>query len=44
MNYLYKTYVQDFCRCFMKCYINEVLNLNNTDTCRDKGANAILKK
>lgn len=41
---LYEIYITDFCRCFIKCYTNEVLHLNITIIFHRRKAYAILKK
>lgn len=44
MEYLYETYIKDFCRRFVKCYTNKVLHFNTTVTFCGESIYAILKR
>lgn len=44
MDYLYETYIRDFCLCFIKYYTNEVLYFNNTIIFCNENTYAILKR
>ncbi len=44
VKYLYDTYIRDFRRRFVKCYINQMLHFDITVTSRDERAHAVLKR
>ncbi len=44
IHYLYKIYIKNYRRCFIKCYINQILHFNITMTSRDENAHAFLKR
>lgn len=44
MDYLYKTYIKDFCCYFVKYYTNKMLHFNTIFTFCDKSAQVILKR
>ncbi len=44
IDYLYDTYIRDYRRRFVKCYINQVLHFDTTMTSRDESEHAVLKR
>jgi histone-lysine N-methyltransferase SETD2 len=44
VRYLYETYIKNYRRRFVKCYINQMLHFDTTVTSRDERAHAVLKR
>jgi hypothetical protein len=44
IDYLYETYIKDYRRRIIKCYINKILHFDITVTSRDDNAHALLKR
>ncbi len=44
IDYLYKIYIRNYRRRFIKCYINQILHFDITMTSRDESAHALLKR